>query len=742
MPDIISKQPDKRPVPVAAIQGVLASAVIGFMAVVFSVAGAALVFSGGLERFLPIGIAIALASTAILAAVTGLMSSIRGLIALPQETTLALLAAIASSVALALPFSTSDDVKLATVICAIAIATIATGLVLFLLGRFRLGQLIRFIPVPVVGGFLAGAGCFILFGGLGVATGVTPSLDALHAMLKPHAVAKALFALVLAATLYLASNKARTPLAVPAIILLATILFHAIGQVSGLGIDDLTAARWFPNLPDGMLPWPPIGFADLADVDWRVIANQSFTIAAMMLVTAIAVLMNISSMETAGNSDADIEDELKASGLGNIASGALGGIAGFHGVWPTLLGWRVSGPAQYAGLAVAVVCIAALLFGGDLLVLMPLPVFGGLLIWVSITLLKQWLVDTYYQLTIGEYAIIVLMALVINAGGFAGGLITGLVAGIALFAIDYSKTDIVKTRLTGETFHSKRAMSEGWRALLKEHGGSIVILRLQGYIFFGTAHQFVEQIGGYLNRTGGHHTRYLVLDMRRTTGMDSSAAASFVKLEQMAAAGKFKLVLTDMPDLVAETLERAGVGDGALTPVRTFKTLDLGLLWCEEKLAQLMAPELSDVSSVSLKERFIDERFDEQAAQTMLKYMQQISLEPGDVLIEQGTESLDMYFIESGILAVELRAGDSQPIRLSSAGPGSFVGEISFYLGQQRSATVVCEKSARVWQLSRQNLDSLGKAHPEIATYFHQRMAVMLADRLSATTRLVQNLVD
>jgi CRP-like cAMP-binding protein len=55
---------------------------------------------------------------------------------------------------------------------------------------------------------------------------------------------------------------------------------------------------------------------------------------------------------------------------------------------------------------------------------------------------------------------------------------------------------------------------------------------------------------------------------------------------------------------------------------------------------------------------------------------------------------------------------------------------------------VVCDKPARVWQFSRQNLDALRKAHPEIASYFHQRMAVMLADRLSMTTRLVQHLID
>ena len=52
------------------------------------------------------------------------------------------------------------------------------------------------------------------------------------------------------------------------------------------------------------------------------------------------------------------------------------------------------------------------------------------------------------------------------------------------------------------------------------------------------------------------------------------------------------------------------------------------------------------------------------------------------------------------------------------------------------------EKPGRVWQFSHDSLGALRKDHPEIASYFHQRMAVLLADRLSATTRLVQHLVD
>ncbi len=742
MTEIIAGSETKSSLPLSILHTVVAGLVTGLLAAVFAVSDAAFIFSGSLSRFLPVGIAIALASTSILAAITGLVSSIRGVIAVPQEVTIASLATIAAAVALALPFSATEQQKLATIICAIAVASAATGLFLFLLGRFRLGELIRFVPVPVIAGFLAGIGCMILIGSFGVSTGVTPSMDAMHSLLKPHAIAKSLFAMAFAGCVWFTTANSRTLIAVPIIIVLSAVLFHAFGQISGYSIAELSAEAWFPAIPEGELHWPPLDLSDLAQADWGLIAAQSFTIATMMLITAMAVSMNISGIELGADKDADIDREFTASGAASLVAGACGGLAGFQGIAPSLLNIRLGGANRYAGVAVAIVCVTVMLFGADLLMLVPMPVFGGLLLWVALTLIKQWLVDSFRQLTGGEYAVILLMALVLNAVGFVEGLITGLVAGLVLFAIDYSKTDIVKTRLTGETFHSKRTLSEDWRALLREHGSSIVVLRLQGFIFFGTAYQFVERIRKYVQDNTDNPMRFLILDMQRTSGLDSSATASFVKLEQLASASRFKLVLTDVPTQVSETLQGGGIGQSALTPVRQFSDLDHGLSWCEEKLVYRISPALAETSAVSVRDRFVDSLFDENAAQIMLKYMRQLDLKQGDVLIEQDTESQDMYFIESGKLAVYLGKGEAHSIRVNSAEPGSFVGEISFYLGQQRTASVICEKPARVWQFSHDNLEALRKEHPEIASYFHQRMAVMLADRLSATTRLVQHLVD
>ena len=730
------------PASMAGLNAVAAGLVVGLLAITLSAAGASLIFSGNLVRFLPIGIGLALVSSAILIIATTFASRIDGAVALPQEVTFACLAMMAASISATLPFSATATERLATIVCVFAVASIATGVLLTALGFLRIGRLLRFVPVPVVGGLLAGIGCFMIFGGLTVATGIRPSLDALHAMITPVALLKISFSVLVAAALWYSLNRSSSAYVIPANLILAMVLFHALGQITGYDIAELRAKGWFPAIGTASFGWPPISLEDISAARWPAVAQQTLTILAMMAISAITILMNISAIETGHEADADIDHELKVCGSANVVAGLAGGTAGYHASIATRLNQRLAGSSRIGGFIAAALCVAMLIFGRPLLDLVPLPLLGGILLWAGVELIRRWLVDTYHQLTGGEYAVIVLMTLVINAIGLVEGMVTGLIAGIVLFAVDYSRVDLVKTRLTGETFQSKRTLSEDWRNVLREHGRSIVILRLQGFIFFGTAHQFVERVRKLLNETGDREVRFLVLDMRRTSGIDSSATASFAKLEQMAQAHRFKLVLTDMPEQVEQTLRHTGIGNSALTPVRTFDTLDQGLLWCEEKLIYRVAPALADVSSVSLRDGFIDELFDERAGRTMLEYMQQKDLRPGEILIEQGTESRDMYFVESGKFIVELTTGDGQKVRLSSAEPGSFVGEISFYLGQTRSASVTCEVAGRVWRLSRENLDALRSSHPEIASYFHQRMAVMLADRLSATTRLVQHLVD
>jgi SulP family sulfate permease len=118
---------------------------------------AALIFSGDLSQFTGRGIGLTLFGAFAMLLVVALTSSFPAMVATPQDSPAAILAFMAAAIAAAMP-SASPEEKYFTVVAAITLTSLLNGVIFFALGSFKLGGLVRYIPYPVVGGFLAGTG--------------------------------------------------------------------------------------------------------------------------------------------------------------------------------------------------------------------------------------------------------------------------------------------------------------------------------------------------------------------------------------------------------------------------------------------------------------------------------------------------------------------------------------------------------------------------------------------------------
>src|SRR5206468_2430671 len=110
-------------------------------------------------------------ASAVIAAVVALGSSIPFAIAAPEGPTAAMTAILASSIVERMTTTDPAAPVLGPVIVTFSIASIATGIVLCGFGVTRMGRAIRYVPYPVVGGFLGATGCLILLGAIRVITG-------------------------------------------------------------------------------------------------------------------------------------------------------------------------------------------------------------------------------------------------------------------------------------------------------------------------------------------------------------------------------------------------------------------------------------------------------------------------------------------------------------------------------------------------------------------------------------------
>ncbi len=719
-----------------------AGVICGLLVVIFSISDAALLFNGELGGYVAVGIGLCLFSSAVLAAVIACSSSHPGMIGLSQEVTVVTLAVIAASMHTAMEGLHSEREMLVTIVVAIGLATSFTGLCLLALGVFRLGRLIRFIPYPVIGGFLAGMGWLIVQGAFGVILGETPSLQNLAILVEPASVAKwapaTLFACVLAAI----ARRDGSAFDLPIVIAAALALFHGLAWTLDLPLSQLQAQGWLFDLPMQGTVWPPFTGNPLGSIDWAVIWAEVPKVMAMVLVTAASVLLASSGIELSLRRDIDLDRELRAAGLANFFAGTGGGAAGFQGLGLSLLGHKLGGDYRLVGLVVTAICAATLFFGSSLLAYMPIPLFGGLLLWIGLSLLYDWLVEAFFKMPRREYLIILLILLVIATVGFLEGVLVGVISAVVLFTLDYSRVDIVKYAATGDAFHSSVERGEEDRRILVAQGRQILILRLQGFVFFGTAHRLQKLVRARLQGAGQPKLRFLLLDCRSLTGLDSSAVLSFIKIGQLAERSGATVVATNLPARIGHLLANGGFGPKSGLPLRSFEEFDRALEWCEERLLEDAVgarPQAQDDSIEGLLGRALG---GPQAAAAMLPYLEKMGVGPNATLIHQGEVSSDLFLVECGRVSVQIETPEGIRLRLRTMGEGTIVGEIAFYLDQCRSASVVADTDAVVWRLSRDALARMKADDPDIASAFHEHLVRLLATRVTQTTNLIRSLAD
>jgi sulfate permease, SulP family len=728
--------------PVRIFATLVTGVICGFLAIVLSIGHGSLLFSSSLQLYLPISIGLALFSTAVMAAIGAFTSSIKGVVSNAQDIPVIALAAVTVAVAGAVPATADETTRLATVMAAVALSTCLTGLAALVLGHFRLGNLIRFAPYPVVGGFLAGTGWLIAMGGIGLVMNAPVSMATLGTLADLSVLTKAACTGVFVIALFLAQTRSANALTLPAIILAALLAFNIGALVLGQDADGLRQQGWLIRLPESGRLWPPISPADLASIDWQAVAAGLVGVPAVIVLTITALLMNATGIELGSQRDVNLNKELRATGLMNLVAGAGAGLPGYQSVSLTLLSARLGAPSRVIGPIVALLALSALVFEGVVLDAVPTVVLGGVLIWLGGGLLMEWLVRSYGRLELREYLVILLIFVIIVGVDFALGILAGLVAAVVLFVFEYGRLDIVRHEMVGSGFQSSVETTPERRAALEEHGHAILIIRLQGFLFFGTADRLRRRIQERIAATRDRPIRFLVIDFRRVTGLDSSSVLSFVRLQQIAAREDVAVVITGMPAPMQRTMLR-GVAVPDQLRFRFERDLETGLRWCEDALLARVRPHLLDPRGHQLTELVAQIVGDPAAAEKIASCFLRVEFAPGSRLIEQGTPSNDIILVEAGHAAVEMDIGEGKPpLRLATVGPGAVVGEVAFYLGEPRSASIIAEEPMVACVFSRASLQRLEAEAPDAASKFHESIARMLARRLMQTNRLVRLLAD
>jgi len=422
-------------------------------------------------------------------------------------------------------------------------ATIIAGVLLILMGVFRLGTLIRFVPYTITTGFTAGIAVTIVAGQLKDLFGLTypagtptietmDKLSAVAANFSTFNVEALIVGLVCLAVLVLWPRVSqRIPGSLIAVL-------AGIAMVSGLGMNVNTIGDLYTiNAGVPQLQLPQLSF-DL----FREQLPNGFTIA---ILAAIESLLSCVVADSMISSHHRANMELVAQGVGNIGSVMFGGIPATGAIARTAANVKAGGRTPIAGMVHAVVLLAVMVFLMPYAALIPMPCIAAILLQVAYNM-SGWRTVVHQVRTAPKSDVAVLVVTFLFTVVFDLVMAIGVGMMIALVLLMKRLSD--ETEVRGWKYYCDE---DSEVTHLRELPKSVRVYEINGPMFFGMTDQIAEI-------SVKEFTRYLIIRMRGVPSLDSSAMNALENLCEYCAENDVQLIISHANEQPMKTMERAG----------------------------------------------------------------------------------------------------------------------------------------------------------------------------------------
>lgn len=369
---------------------IMAGSITGVMQVTYCLSFAVLIFSGRLDSFSTIGIDIALLSCFCLTLVMAIKSSMPGITTGLQGSATAVMALLLTSITASIPTEASPREMLGTVIATMSLCTLFTGGFCWLLGNLRLGNLIRFIPYTFIAVFLAGTGCLIFKGGIEVMIGFNLTPDTIVELFMNQQLLKHwILGVALGILMLVLMNKYNHWAVLPCCILGSLCLFYGALNIFKVSLAEASSYGWLLSSAPKTTSWAVLQTSSWGDINWQIIiqhlSNKRFLLL-LILLSTLELMFSISGVEMAIGKNINLNQELKAFGIGTMTTVFFGGMIGCHSLSGAIVANNLKAQKRLTSLITACILLLFLALGANFITLIPRPILGGLLIYLGLSL--------------------------------------------------------------------------------------------------------------------------------------------------------------------------------------------------------------------------------------------------------------------------------------------------------------------------------------------------------------------
>lgn len=710
---------------------------IALLSLTYGLSYGALLFSSPLlSPYIGYAISASLVTTIVSASAVAYLSRINFSIAGPDSNSVAVMASLFFLVAQSLTNKgiTGELLALSTLTIMVGI-TLITGLIMFLLGYFRLGNFIRFVPISVAGGFLAAAGCLMVSGAIALATGLDLMNPSSLGNITQLQWGKLAAIIALAATYWYVSGYVANNLALPLAIFASIFVAHAVFVLQGLSIGEAQEMGLLLSVSSETKMFNPATQSTLDAATLATFIEFIPETLAVIFVVGIAILLIIAGIELEQNFDSDLNHELKIHGYAIGLSGLLGGFAGLVSLSRSLLNAEKKSRFPIAAFLTIILCLTVLFVGNQIISLLPQISLAAIILFLGAQIAFRWMVQTYRTLDAIEYLMILVIAGTTLYAGFIAGLSLGVVAGCILFSARASIISIVRSQLSGEAYRSRVVRSKDEEDFLDGVHKTIRIYELQGFFFFGTAHNFYTLIKDELDNQG-HDIQHLILSFRHVSGIDASAEQILQKIFYAADKNNCSVSTIELPKRDQLGLARLLRRSPSLIADQNYAAIYDAMEAIEESMLRDRA--FDEVASL---QRWLETRFEDKvAADHLFKALELQEFEDGEVICRQGDDANEIYFLDRGRIDVVSHDVPGQPFRIYSYMRHTMLGEMGFVRRETRSADLIARGKTVVYALSRDTYAKLEADRDPAIDALLELVSVTLSDRIISANRTIGEL--
>ncbi|KAK2595244.1 hypothetical protein QQS21_007031 [Conoideocrella luteorostrata] len=501
----------------------------------------------------------------------------------------------------------NPDAVIATTIVAYALSSVMTGLVFYLMGKFKFGFMVGFIPRHILIGCIGGVGWFLVATGFEVSARLDGSLDynldTLNKLIQADTILLWVFPLVLAIILFYGQSTVRSKYFLPLFILAIPLIFYIfVASIDALDADDLRGKGWiFEGPPPGEPWWYFYTLYQFNLVHWDAILE---VVPAMMALTFFGILhvpINVPALAlNTGEDNSDLDKELKLHGYSNMLSGCVGSIQNYLVYANTVFFVRSGGDKRLAGYILAVFTFGVMVIGPSLIGFIPVMMVGTLIFDLGFELLLEAIWLPRKKLKVAEYLTVIVIVLVMGMHDFVVGIGVGIILAFISLIIQTSRVSAVRGSYDGGIVSSTVRRNPSQHHYLNHVGRQIYIMKLTGYLFFGTIVSVEEKIRALLDEGAFSQKpiKFLILDLWHVTGLDYSAGEAFNTISRLLDKKGILFVLSgvDAESQLGRNLRAVGL-DNDKIEVMMLPNLNSALESCENELLKTLYARQDDLNS-------------------------------------------------------------------------------------------------------------------------------------------------